>query len=196
MPWEISGLETRLIAFSDDMDGLRKVPLNLPQPEMLAQHLGKPLHAIPDPFGQHDSFSGYMNDKLKTFLDTYRFDYNFQSSAEAYKRGDFDEGLSILLDRVHDVRADRPDVGRTNALSGHRSFPVPRLRFCIHTRVTDYFPERQSIGFACDGSVGRAGLWSNERSLVLGGHVKVGWKVDGPFAGLRAAWTTRCTVKT
>ena len=51
---EISGLETRLVAFSDDMDGLRKVPLNLPQPEMLAQHLGKPLHAIPDPFGQQD----------------------------------------------------------------------------------------------------------------------------------------------
>ena len=49
---ELSGLETRLVAFSDDMDGLRKVPLNLPQPDMLAQHLGKPLHAIPDPFGE------------------------------------------------------------------------------------------------------------------------------------------------
>jgi lysyl-tRNA synthetase class 1 len=70
---------TRLVAFSDDMDGLRKVPLNMPQPEMLAQHLGKPLHAIPDPFGECDSYSGYMNDKLKKFLDAYVFDYEFQS---------------------------------------------------------------------------------------------------------------------
>ena len=66
----LSGRPTRLLAFSDDMDGLRKVPLNLPQGDMLEEHLGKPLHAIPDPFGISDSFSGYMNDKLKEFLDT------------------------------------------------------------------------------------------------------------------------------
>ena len=101
---ELTGIETRLLAFSDDMDGLRKVPLNLPQSEMLEAHIGRPLHAIPDPFGERESFSDYMNSKLREFLDTYRFDYEFQSSAEAYKCGDFDEGLQVLLDKVDEVR--------------------------------------------------------------------------------------------
>lgn len=178
---ELSGLETRLVAFSDDMDGLRKVPLNLPQPDMLAQHLGKPLHAIPDPFGERESFSGYMNDKLKTFLDTYRFDYDFQSSAEAYKRGDFDEGLSILLDRVHDVRSlIVPTLGEDKRAEWSPFFPLcPECGSVYNTRVTDYFPERQSIGFACDGSVGDVqGCGATGEVSVLGGQVKVGWKVD------------------
>ncbi len=178
---EISGIETRLIAFSDDMDGLRKVPLNLPQPEMLAQHLGKPLHAIPDPFGERDSFSGYMNDKLKKFLDTYRFDYEFQSSAEAYTRGDFDEGLSILLDRVEDVRAlIVPTLGEDKREQWSPFFPLcPECGSVYNTRVTGYFPERRSVGFACDGAVGDVrGCGAYGEVSVLGGQVKVGWKVD------------------
>jgi len=99
----LTGQPTRLLAFSDDMDGLRKVPLNLPQPEMLAQHLGKPLHAIPDPFGECDSYSGYMNDKLKQFLDAYEFDYEFQGSQQAYAAGHFDEGLGVLLEKAEEL---------------------------------------------------------------------------------------------
>lgn len=178
---EISGLETRLVAFSDDMDGLRKVPLNLPQQEMLTQHLGKPLHAIPDPFGEQESFSGYMNDKLKKFLDAYRFDYEFQSSAEAYRRGDFDEGLSILLEKVHDVRSlIVPTLGEDKREQWSPFFPLcPKCGSVYHTRVTGYFPERQSIGFACDGLVGDVqGCGASGEVSVLGGQVKVGWKVD------------------
>ncbi len=178
---EISGLETRLVAFSDDMDGLRKVPLNLPQQEMLTQHLGKPLHAIPDPFGEQESFSGYMNDKLKKFLDAYRFDYEFQSSAEAYRRGDFDEGLSILLEKVHDVRSlIVPTLGEDKREQWSPFFPLcPECGSVYHTRVTGYFPERQSIGFACDGLVGDVqGCGASGEVSVLGGQVKVGWKVD------------------
>ncbi len=178
---EISGLETRLVAFSDDMDGLRKVPLNLPQPEMLAQHLGKPLHAIPDPFGQQDSFSGYMNDKLKKFLDTYRFNYEFQSSAQAYTRGDFDEGLSILLDKVEEVRAlIVPTLGEDKRAQWSPFFPLcPECGSVYNTRVTGYFPERTSVGFACDGAVGDVrGCGASGEVSVLGGQVKVGWKVD------------------
>ena len=108
------GLKTRLLCFSDDMDGLRKVPSNLPQPEMLAAHLGKPLHAVPDPFGRCASFSDQMNAKLCEFFDASGFDYEFQSSREAYVRGDFDEGLSILLEKSRRGSPDhRPHAAGT-----------------------------------------------------------------------------------
>ncbi len=81
------GLPTRLLAFSDDMDGLRKVPDNVPNREMLAQHLGKPLTAIPDPFGTHDSFGAHNNARLKAFLDAFGFDYEFASSTDYYRSG-------------------------------------------------------------------------------------------------------------
>ena len=73
----ISDIPTHLIAFSDDMDGLRKVPDNLPQPDMLAANLGKPLTAIPDPFGTHESFGHHMNARLRAFLDRFGFRYDF-----------------------------------------------------------------------------------------------------------------------
>ena len=176
-----TGIPTRLLAFSDDMDGLRKVPLNLPQPEMLEAHLGKPLHAIPDPFGEQDSFSSYMNNKLREFLDTYRFDYEFQSSTEAYKGGVFDEGLQVLLEKVEEVRQlIIPTLGEDKRDAWSPFFPIcPQCGSVYATRVTGYHPERQSIDFACDGAVGSArGCGDNGELSILGGNVKVGWKVD------------------
>ena len=176
-----TGIPTRLLAFSDDMDGLRKVPLNLPQPEMLETHLGKPLHVIPDPFGEQDSFSGYMNHKLRQFLDTYHFDYEFQSSSEAYKRGDFDKGLQILLDKVEEVRQlIVPTLGEDKRAAWSPFFPVcPECGSVYSTRVTGYHPERQSLDFICDGEVGSArGCGADGELSVLGGRVKLGWKVD------------------
>ena len=75
-------MPTHLIAFSDDMDGLRKVPDNLPNPEMIAANLGKPLTAIPDPFGTHASFGAHMNARLRAFLDHFGFGYEFRSATE------------------------------------------------------------------------------------------------------------------
>ncbi len=178
---ELTGLETRLLTFSDDMDGLRKVPLNLPQPEMLQKHLGQPLHAIPDPFGEQESFSGYMNNKLKKFLDAYSFDYDFQSSAEAYKRGDFDEGLIVLLEKVEEVRAlIVPTLGEDKRAHWSPFFPIcPQCGSVYHTRTTGYFLSRRAIGFACDGEVGSVkGCGASGEISILGGQVKVGWKVD------------------
>ena len=86
-------IKTRLIAFSDDMDGLRKVPDNVPNKEMLAQHLGKPLTKVPDPFGTHPSFGEHNNARLRAFLDHFGFDYEFLSSTECYKSGRFDAAL-------------------------------------------------------------------------------------------------------
>ena len=80
-------IKTRLIAFSDDMDGLRKVPDNVPNKEMLEKHLGKPLTAVPDPFGTHPSFGAHNNARLRAFLDTFGFDYEFASSTDYYKSG-------------------------------------------------------------------------------------------------------------
>src|SRR5262245_3325122 len=80
----LSDVPTRLFCFSDDMDGLRKVPDNVPNREMLAKHLGKPLTAVPDPFGTHASFGEHNNARLKAFLDTFGFDYEFMSSTACY----------------------------------------------------------------------------------------------------------------
>src|SRR5712672_4266644 len=98
-------IRTRLIVFSDDMDGLRKVPDNVPNKEMLSEHLGKPLTKVPDPFGTHDSFGAHNNARLRAFLDTFGFDYEFVSSTDYYTSGKFDTALMRLLDVYEEVRA-------------------------------------------------------------------------------------------
>jgi lysyl-tRNA synthetase class 1 len=100
------GVKTRLIAFSDDMDGLRKVPDGIPNPDMLRANLGKPLTVVPDPFGTHSSFGAHNNARLRAFLDGFGFEYEFLSSTECYQSGMFDETLLKVLanyDAVIDV---------------------------------------------------------------------------------------------
>lgn len=94
---EMTGRPTRLVAFSDDMDGLRKVPDNVPNKEMLSQHLGKPLSRIPDPFGKFESFAAHNNAMLRDFLDRFGFDYEFVSSTDYYTSGRFDDQLRNVL---------------------------------------------------------------------------------------------------
>src|SRR3954451_7406556 len=90
---------TRLIAFSDDMDGLRKVPDNIPNKDLVAAHLGKPLTKVPDPFGTHPSFGEHNNAHLLVFLDQFGFDYEFLSSTDCYGSGRFDAALIRMLER-------------------------------------------------------------------------------------------------
>src|SRR5579871_363958 len=87
------GVKTRLICFSDDMDGLRKVPANVPNRELLEKALDKPLTSVPDPFGTHPSFGAHNNARLRAFLDSFGFDYEFASSTDYYKSGKFDHAL-------------------------------------------------------------------------------------------------------
>ena len=94
---ELTGNPTRLIAFSDDMDGLRKVPDNVPKQDMLAEYLGKPLTQIPDPFETHESFAHHNNAMLRTFLDRFGFDYEFLSATDCYTSGRFDEVIRKVL---------------------------------------------------------------------------------------------------
>ena len=96
-------IKTRLLAFSDDMDGLRKVPDNVPNKELLEKNLGKPLTRVPDPFGTHDSFGAHNNARLRAFLDAFGFDYEFASSTDYYTTGKFDAALLRMLERLDAV---------------------------------------------------------------------------------------------
>src|SRR6202035_2342559 len=98
-------IKTRLLAFSDDMDGLRRVPENVPKKELLERNLGKPLTKVPDPFGTHSSFGAHNNARLRVFLDTFGFDYEFASSTEDYTSGMVDATLLMMLERIEKVMA-------------------------------------------------------------------------------------------
>src|SRR5476649_1359414 len=99
-------VKTRLIAFSDDMDGLRKVPDNVPNKDMLAAHLGKPLTQVPDPFSnEYPSFGAHNNARLRAFLDAFGFEYEFQSATDYYKGGKFDAMLLAMLKHYDEVQA-------------------------------------------------------------------------------------------
>ncbi len=176
-----TGLPTRLQAYSDDMDGLRKVPLNIPNGDVIEPHLGKPLHAIPDPFGCCESFSGHNNAKLREFLDAYGFTYEFKSSTQAYRNGELDEGLSLLLNKVDDVlNVILPTLREENREGWSPFFPICTACGSINaTRVTAYHPERDSVSYVCDRQEkGYSGCGASGEVSVLGGSAKVGWKVD------------------
>jgi lysyl-tRNA synthetase class 1 len=177
----LTGWPTQLIAFSDDMDGLRKVPLNMPQQEMLREHLGMPLCRIPDPFGECESYSGYMNQKLREFLTAYNFDYTFQSSYEAYQRGDFNEGLSVILQKVEDVKAViLPTLGEEKRTDWSPFFPVCGQCGRIYsTRVVGYHPEDNTLDYVCDREEkGIKSCGNRANTTIFNGSVKVGWKID------------------
>ena len=99
----LSGVPTRLVAFSDDLDGFRKVPDNVPNQAMLADYLGKPLTPVPDPFEKYESFAHHNNAMLREFLDSFGFDYEFVSATEQYQAGAFDEALRQVLRRYQAI---------------------------------------------------------------------------------------------
>src|SRR3954454_23857302 len=97
-------IPTQLIVFSDDMDGLRKIPENVPNREMLEEDRNKPVTSVRDPYGEHESFGAHNNARMRAFLDGFGFDYTYMSSTETYKSGRFDAVLLTLLarfDKVH-----------------------------------------------------------------------------------------------
>lgn len=100
---QISDIPTKLICFSDDLDGLRKVPSNVPNPEMLKKYMNMPLTSIPDPFEEKESYGHYMNAKLRSFLDRFEFEYEFRSATECYLRGDFNFMLEKVIDKYEQI---------------------------------------------------------------------------------------------
>ena len=166
------GAPTRLIAFSDDMDGLRKVPDNVPEQEMLATYLGKPLTRIPDPFGSHESFAHHNNAMLRHFLDRFGFDYEFLSATDCYSSGRFDEVLRSVLrnwDGVMGVML--PTLREERRQTYSPILPVsPSSGRVLQVPVEVVDAEAGLIAF--DDEEGRV-----EQS-ALGGMSKLQWKVD------------------
>jgi lysyl-tRNA synthetase class 1 len=167
-------IKTRLLAFSDDMDGLRKVPDNVPNGEMLARDLGKPLTKVRDPFGTHPSFGEHNNARLRAFLDTFGFDYEFASSTAYYTSGRFDGTLLKVLENIDKVMAIMlPSLREERAASYSPFLPI-----CPRTGVVLQVPI--SAHDAKSGTVSYDDPETNERVTVpvTGGHCKLQWKPD------------------
>ena len=167
-------VKTRLIAFSDDMDGLRKVPDNVPNKAMLASHLGKPLTRIPDPFGTHDSFGAHNNARLRAFLDAFGFEYDFASSTDYYRSGRFDAALLHMLARYDAVMKIMLPTFREERASTYSPFlpvhPVTGIVMQVSLEGHD----------AAKGTISWKDPESGElfETPVTSGHCKLQWKPD------------------
>ncbi|HEX8234302.1 MAG TPA: lysine--tRNA ligase [Caulobacteraceae bacterium] len=166
-------IPTRLIAFSDDMDGLRKVPPNLPNQAMLHEDLGKPLSVVRDPFGTHESFAAHNNARLRAFLDEFGFDYDFHSSTECYRSGRFDEALLRALERYEKIRdIILPTLGEERRATYSPFLPVsPLTGKVLQVPTLERNLERGTIVFEDEDG-------SRQEVPVTGGHAKLQWKPD------------------
>jgi lysyl-tRNA synthetase class 1 len=180
----LTGRPAVIYAFCDDMDGLRRVPKNLPNQDRLAEHLGKPLSAIPDPFGCCESYSDHMENELVKLLNHYKFDYQLKSSTREYKSGVFNPGLHLILENAEPIKQIIiPTLKEENRENWSPFFPVCANCGRIYTtRVTGYFPEQDTISYECVESFGDEfkvqGCGHKQETSILDGAVKVGWKVD------------------
>ncbi|TPG16646.1 lysine--tRNA ligase [Sphingomonas koreensis] len=168
----LSDQPTRLIAFSDDMDGLRKVPDNVPNKEMLSAHLGKPLTRIPDPFGTHASFAAHNNQVLRDFLDRYGFDYEFVSSTDYYEGGTFDDALKSVLRHYQGIM----DVMLPTLRAERRATYSPVLPVSPKSGIVLQVPIE--VIDAETGIVAFDDAGERIEQSVLGGQAKLQWKVD------------------
>ena len=165
---------TKLITFSDDMDGLRKVPENVPNKEMLKEYLGKPLTKIPDPFGKFESFGHHNNAKLRSFLDEFNFNYEFVSSTEKYNNGAFNSTILNIFDNYQKIldiilptlRAERKETYSPFLPISENSGQV------LQVKIEEYKMDSKTIVYR-DPSVNKL-----VESEVINGKCKLQWKVD------------------
>ena len=169
----ISDIPTRLICFSDDVDGMRKVPENVPNQDMLRQYMQMPLTAVPDPYGQYDSFGHHNNAMLRRFLDTFGFDYEFISATDFYKSGRFDATLLLAAERYDAIMAIMLASLREERQQTYSCFlPLhPETGRVLYVPMKAVNARDGTITF--DDAAGRE--WTVP---VTGGHVKLQWKPD------------------
>ena len=171
---QLTGMPSRLLAFSDDMDGLRKVPDNVPNRDMLAAYIGMPLTKVPDPFGTHDSFGAHNNARLRAFLDGFGFEYEFASSTDYYGAGRFDEAL-LTVARHHDaiVAAILPTLGPDRRATYSPFLP-------IHPVTGRVMQVRIDAVDAAAGTIQWQDPDTQDRfeTSVRGGACKLQWKAD------------------
>ena len=167
--------QTRLICFSDDMDGLRKVPDNVPNKDMLAQYLGQPLTSVPDPFSnEHQSFAHHNNARLRSFLDRFGFQYEFFSATECYRSGMMDETLLKMLsvyDQVMDIIL--PTLGEERRRTYSPFLPVcPRTGRVLQVPMVARHPRKGTVVYIDPETSEQV------ETPVTGGRVKCQWKAD------------------
>jgi lysyl-tRNA synthetase class 1 len=167
------GHPTRLVAFSDDMDGLRKVPDNLPSQDMLLANLGKPLSRIPDPFAAgYESFAHHNNAMLRDFLDRFGFDYEFVAASDRYNSGAFDEGLRAVLrnfEAILDIML--PTLREERRQTYSPVLPISEKSGAVlQVPIEVVDPETGIVRFQDEGET--------VEQCVFGGRAKLQWKVD------------------
>jgi len=169
----LTDLPTRLFAFSDDLDALRKVPDNVPNPEMLRQHLGKPLTQIPDPFGTHESFGAHNNARLRGFLDHFGFAYTFQSSTACYRAGMFDAALAKVLRHYDEIMSIMlPTLGKERQATYSPFLPIsPKTGRVLQVPMLARDPDAGTVIFEDEDG-------TRTEAPVTGGHCKLQWKPD------------------
>ena len=167
-------IKTRLIAFSDDMDALRRVPDNVPNKDKLTQYLGQPLTKVPDPFGTHESFAAHNNARLRAFLDQFGFDYEFMSSTACYRSGRFDAALLKVLAHFEAVMAIMlPSLREERAETYSPFLPIsPRTGAVLQVPVVAHDAEAGTITYQDPDTAAPV------TTLVTGGHCKLQWKPD------------------
>ena len=170
---ELSDLPTRLVCFSDDLDGMRKVPGNVPNPESLTEHLQRPLTSVPDPFGQYESFGHHNNAMLRRFLDTFGFEYDFISATEFYQSGKFDQVLLRAVEKYDDIMKVMLASLREERQKTYSIFlPIhPETGRVLYVPMKSVDAKNGTITFDTEEG--------EEMTLpVTGGNVKLQWKPD------------------
>jgi len=170
---ELSDIPTRLVCFSDDLDGMRKVPSNVPNSESLAEHLQRPLTSVPDPFGEYESFGHHNNAMLRRFLDTFGFEYEFISATEFYASGKFDKVLLRAVEQYDAIMKVMLASLREERQKSYSIFlPIhPETGRVLYVPMKSVNAQDGTITFDTDDGV--------EMTLpVTGGNVKLQWKPD------------------
>ena len=168
----LTDVPVEIITFSDDMDGLRKVPDNVPNKEILEKNLHKPLTQVPDPFNKYKSFGEHNNEKLKSFLNDFNFKYDFKSSTKLYKSGFFNSTLKIILENYEQImNIILPTLGKERQKTYSPFLPIcPDTNHVLEIPVKEINKEKSEIVFDNGGK--------NLASSILNGHCKLQWKVD------------------
>ena len=170
---ELSDLPTRLVCFSDDLDGMRKVPGNVPNPERLVEHLQRPLTSVPDPFEEYESFGHHNNAMLRRFLDTFGFEYDFISATEFYQSGQFDQVLLRAVEKYDDIMKVMLASLREERQKTYSIFlPIhPETGRVLYVPMKSVDAQNGTITFDTEEGA--------EMTLpVTGGNVKLQWKPD------------------
>lgn len=170
---QLTGRQTKLICFSDDMDGMRKVPPTVPDPKALEPYLEVPLSRVPDPFGTHESFAAHNNARLQDFLDQFGFDYTFQSAAAAYTDGMFDDTLIRVLEVYDEIlEIILPTLGEERRQSYSPILPIsPTSGRVLYVPLLERDASTGEIVYEDEDG-------TRVTSSVRGGAVKLQWKAD------------------